>query len=130
MKHALVRRLTIEQGLNVSLFLGIYEMHERNTPGVGPVLRRHGLTSLPEAHCYLRAGETRIDLTSPSEDPREPITVFLDEEEIDPTQITHYKIALHRNFLRKWIADNGGLGGLSLSEVWRIREECIARLSQ
>ncbi len=129
-KHALLRRLALEQGLNLSLFLGIYEMTERNTPGVGAVLQRYGLTCLPEAHCYLRSGETHIDLTRRSVDPREPITAFLHEEEITPTQIQHYKVGVHKNFLRKWIADNNALRGLSLEQVWKIREECIACLSQ
>ena len=129
-KHALLRRLAIEQDLSLSLFLGIYEMTERNTPGVGAVLQRHGLTSLPEAHCYLRSGETRIDLTRRSGDPREPITTFLHEEEIAPAQILQYKVGVHKNFLQKWIADNNAPRGLSLEEVWKIREECIASLSQ
>jgi hypothetical protein len=33
-------------------------------------------------------------------------------------------------FLMKWMADNGGLSGLSFEEVWEIREAWIARLSQ
>jgi hypothetical protein len=77
-KHALLRRLAIEQGLDIALVLGIYEMTERNTPGVGPVLRRHGLSSLLEAHCYLRTGGKRIDVTRvSSERLLEPIERFL-----------------------------------------------------
>src|SRR5215813_13450772 len=53
-KHALLAELAREQGLPVVLTLGIYEMHERNTPGVGVVLDRYGLLYIPEAHCYLR----------------------------------------------------------------------------
>src|SRR5580693_6979785 len=34
-KHALLRRLSIEQEIDLLLILGIYEMNERNTPGVG-----------------------------------------------------------------------------------------------
>lgn len=128
-KHALLRRLAIEQHLDLSLFLGIYEMSERNTPGVGRVLQRYGLPCIPEAHSYLRSGDRLIDLTRRSEDPREPIAIFLHEEEIAPTQITHYKIGVHKSFLTKWIADNGNPRGLSLEEAWRIREECIASLS-
>jgi hypothetical protein len=129
-KHALLRRLAIEQGLDVALVLGIYEMTERNTPGVGPVLQRHGLNGLLEAHCYLLTGGKRIDVTrAPSVRRVEPIERFLYEVEIDPEQIIHYKNAVHKQFLMKWIADKGGLGELSFDEVWEIREECIARLS-
>jgi hypothetical protein len=85
----------------------------------------------PEAHCYLRSGGKRIDITRAFSGRRiEPIEQFLYEEEIAPNQITRYKTAVHKNFLMKWIADNGGLSGLSFEDVWEIREECIARLSQ
>src|SRR5580700_6606875 len=62
-KHALLRRLAIEQNLDIALVLGIYEMTEENTPGVGAVLAKYGLAILPEAHCYLRAAGRRIDVT-------------------------------------------------------------------
>ena len=130
-KHALLRRLAIEQHLDIALVLGIYEMAEQNTPGVGAVLHKHGLAILPEAHCYLRAAGKRIDVTREIDQVHaEAISRFLHEEDIDPAQITDYKTALHKQFLSKWIAENGGLGGRSLADVWNIREECIASLSK
>jgi len=53
-KHALLAALAREQHINAQLVLGIYEMSERNTPGVGHVLSRYGLSYIPEAHCHLR----------------------------------------------------------------------------
>ena len=130
-KHALLRRLAIEQRLDLALVLGIYEMSEANTPGVGPVLRRYGLGSLLEAHCYLRTGDRRIDLTKASCGPRGGERLrFLHEEEIDPEQITDYKTGVHKKFLKGWMADKGGLSRFTLDEVWAIREECIARLAE
>jgi hypothetical protein len=130
-KHALLRRLAIEQSLNVVLVLGIYEMHERNTPGVGSVFQEHGLETLPEAHCYLRFRESRIDVTRPIDaEPPERIAHFLHEEDITPEQIGDYKTAVHRQFLRRWMAESGNACGRDLDEVWRIREECIAALSR
>ena len=129
-KHALLRRLAIEQGIDLVLVLGIYQMTERNTPGVGSVLQRHGLKTLPEAHCYLRVGDQRIDVTRQrARTGLEPISHFLHEEEIDPSQITLYKIGVHQNFLKQWITERRGLGELSLASIWAIREECIAALS-
>jgi hypothetical protein len=130
-KHALLRRLAIEQELDLALVLGMYEMTEHNTPGVGPVLQRHNLTGLLEAHCYLRTGDRRIDVTRAcSEGSDGPIAHFIHEEEIQADQIGEYKTGMHRKFLEKWIADNDGFGGLSLTKIWAIREECIAQLSQ
>jgi hypothetical protein len=78
-KHALLRRLAMEQGFDATLILGIYEMTERNTPPVGGVLRQHGISSLLEAHCYLRIGGKSIDVTKASFENQasEPIERFL-----------------------------------------------------
>ncbi|MBI3327868.1 MAG: hypothetical protein HYZ81_14350 [Nitrospinae bacterium] len=130
-KHALLAALAQEQELAVVLTLGVYEMHERNTPGVGVVLARYGLASIPEAHCYLTYEGTRIDITRSDTDPTEPITRFLHEEAIVPEQIGDYKVMLHRQYIRDWVANHAEVvGGRSFEEVWRIREACIAALAQ
>lgn len=126
-KHALLSRLCDEQGLEtVRLTLGIYEMRERNTPGVGDVLAAHGLTTLPEAHCYLRHDDARFDFTGAAGDGA-PIERFLHEEPIRPEQIASYKSARHREFLATW-ADRRDLER-TVEELWTIREACIERLA-
>jgi hypothetical protein len=69
-RHALLAALARAHGQPVQLTLGIYEMHERNTPGVGAVLEREGLSGIPEAHCYLvvnqrRAGRFTLRVSRP-----------------------------------------------------------------
>jgi hypothetical protein len=131
-KHALLRRLAIEQEFGLALVLGIYEMTETNTPGVGSVLQRHGLGSLVEAHCYLKMGNARIDVTRPPSPQLRvtPIEYFLHEEEIGPEQITYYKISLHKRFLENWLVCHRLRNRYSLEDIWAVREECIARLSE
>jgi hypothetical protein len=126
-KHASLAELAREQHIDVQLMLGIYAMTERNTPGVGAVLEGHGLTCIPEAHCYLRYQGQRVDVTGVAAG-AEPIDRFLHEEPITVEQIGAYKNDLHRRFLRDWIARTETLHGRSVDEVWRIREECIAAL--
>jgi hypothetical protein len=127
-KHALLAALAIEQRLAIRLTLGIYEMRERNTPGIGAVLEKHGLTSVPEAHCYLIYNGTRIDVTRAAVSPTEPVAHFLHEETIAPEQIGEYKIAMHRAWMREWVARQ--MPHRNWEEIWRIREECIAALSE
>jgi hypothetical protein len=130
-KHVLLRRLAIEQNLEVALFVGIYEMNGRNTPGVRGVLESHNLVSLPEAHCYLCSNGIRVDLTQPIHAVKSgPINQFLHEEEIDPDQAGEYKQALHRRFLRRWIEESDAPAAYTFEELWRIREQCIAALSR
>jgi hypothetical protein len=130
-KHALLAALAHEQVLPIVLTLGIYEMHERNTPGVGAVLRQYGLSSLPEAHCYLTYEGRRIDITRSGAEPTEPISLFLYEETILPAQIGEHKVTRHRRFMQDWVNSNETLvKGQSLEDVWQIREACIAALTQ
>jgi len=126
-KHALLAALAREQGLDARLTLGVYEMREANTPGVGAVLARHGLTALPEAHCYLTWDGRRIDVTRDAA-PAEPIARFLHEETISEGQIGEYKLALHRRLLDDWRRRQAP--GRTLEELWRAREECIAALGE
>jgi hypothetical protein len=126
-KHATLAELAREQDIDVQLMLGIYEMSERNTPGVGRVLTAHGLSYIPEAHCYLRCQGERVDMTGIPPGAA-PIERFLHEEPITVDQIGAYKNDLHRRFLRDWITRTEAMHGRSLDDVWQIREECIAAL--
>jgi hypothetical protein len=123
-KHALLAALAREHGRPVQLRLGIYEMNGDNTPGVGPVLRQHGLDLVPEAHCYLAYGGARIDLTRMVA--TAPIECFLYEETIEPAGIGAHKLDTHRRFVRGWAEERE----LDFERVWRAREECIEALSE
>ena len=128
-KHALMKRLAVEQSVPMELTVGIYEMSDKNTPGVGEVLKQFGLISLPEAHCYLWLRGKRIDLTGlRDQQGREPIQNFLVEETIEPDEITDYKIWLHKCVLRSWSARQRHMRH-SIQNLWCIREECILALS-
>jgi hypothetical protein len=116
-----------EQAIDVQLMLVIYEMNERNTPGVGHVLSKYGMESIPEAHCYLRLNGSRIDVTGVPVG-AEPIGRFLHEEPITVEQIGEYKNRVHRQFLNEWAAGKQELDGLTNDDLWRIREERLAAL--
>jgi hypothetical protein len=126
-KHALLAALAIEQRLQVHLTLGIFEMSERNTPGVGAVLSKHALAFVPEAHCYLTYDGIRIDVTRSVVIPSEPIARCLHEENIAPEQLGDYKVSMHQAWVRDWVTRE--IPSRDWKQVWKIREECIAALS-
>jgi hypothetical protein len=129
-KHALLKLLAMEQQIEIALVVGIYEMTEYNTPGVGRVLAQYSLAGVPEAHCYLRYGGIRIDVTRALvAAPAEPIGPFLYEEEITAPQVGEYKVRLHRDFIRRWLAQRRTALRYDCDEIWGIREQCIAALS-
>ncbi len=127
-KHALLAALARAHGQPVKLMLGIYDMHERNTPGVGAVLEREGLSGIPEAHCYLVVHQRRVDLTrkGPATGSTAALAVFFTEEELAPEDIGAPKEERHRDFIRTWAARRG----LDAERIWRVREACIAALGE
>jgi hypothetical protein len=128
-KHGLLARLAQEQRLPVALRIGIYEMDGLNTPGVGRVLEVHGLTSIPEAHCYLKYGSQRIDVTSARPDAwRQPIEKLLAELEISPEQTGVYKARLHQQFIRNWMETASLPRSFTFARLWAVREACIHAL--
>jgi hypothetical protein len=129
-KHALLAELAGEVGLDVRLTLGIFEMSARTHPELTAILERHGLPYVPEAHCYVRHRDGRIDITRQPATPGAPIARFLHEETITPAQTASYKVEVHRRFLSDWIARTPRVRDRSLEDIWRVREECIVALGE
>lgn len=127
-KHALLADVALEQKLPVALAVGIYDMTDANTPGVGRVLAVHGLDALPEAHCYLKYAGRRVDVTRSGVAPQQAIARFHREWEIGPAQIGEHKVELHQAYLREWLRDPRR-SPLSFEDLWRVREECILALA-
>lgn len=126
-KHALLANLGRDESVPMRLMLGIYHMTGMNTPGVGPVLARHGLAGIPEAHCWLDVMGAPLDITRVLAGAQVAPAYFLRTELIRPEQVGEYKRRFHQDFLADW-ADSADAGGLTADGLWRVREECIAAL--
>src|SRR5690606_1569713 len=129
-KHALLKRLADENGISdEGLMLGIFMMDRQNTPKITTVLNKYKLNEMPEAHNYLRWKDLVLDYTSRKSSADDFISHLENEIEIQPDQITDFKIKYHQNFLRQYLDKNPAVP-YPLEEFWRIREECIAALQQ
>jgi len=122
-KHALIAALAWALKINVELTLGIYLMKESNTPGIGKILAHSGFDFLPEAHCYLKYLDKRIDLTGLTGNHIQ-IDEFLREEKIELFQIGDYKKTLHQNFIKQWMPEN------RFEEIWALREAYTESISK
>ncbi len=128
-KHALLKCLADENGYpELKLMLGILKMDGCNIPAIGPVLKEHGLKYIPEAHNYLKVDGDILDFTGLPMSEDELAVKLLTEIEITPDQIIVFKIGFHREYLAKWLADEGL--SYSLDEIWQIREECIREIAR
>ncbi len=126
-KHALLKYLADENGHDyIKLVMIIYAMNGVNTPGVGAVLQRANLHAIPEAHCALQIGNEFLDVTTAQSHPALWINDVLDARSISVDDISQ-KEAWHRSYLLTWLKQKNL--DLSLSNLWAIREACIAALS-
>lgn len=127
-KHALLSKLAKENGDDVKLICGIFEMSADNSSGVKKTLNAYNIHSIPEAHCYLYINGQKYDFTK-TEFPTKMNLDILVEKEISTENITTEKTYFHKEYLQYWLAKKSHLN-LSFDQIWHIREECIAELSQ
>jgi hypothetical protein len=125
-KHQLLAAVAQDCGhAEVQLTVGIYEMSEENTPGVGAVLNEASHASIPEAHCYLTIEGERFDYTGLSAGNSSPFAALLAEYTVSPKNLQQIKVALHKEAIADWARERG----ISEMEAWATREACIAALA-
>lgn len=127
-KHALIRQLASEVGVNLSLKVGILLMTEKIMPKLKNVLKEYGLHGVPEAHCYLQYNDQRFDLTFPDIISYPKARDFLLEKEVNADEVGEDKVKFHQNFLRKWLLKENL--DIPFERLWECREKCIDALSQ
>ncbi len=129
-KHAFLKRFSISKNIaNVKLMLGIFMMKKNYHQRLVKVLEKYGLEEMPEAHNYLRINGVIHDYTTSSSKPEDFIGELVTEIEIQPEQITDFKINYHKDFLLQYLQNRPSIR-YSLDEFWKIREECIAALQK
>lgn len=129
-KHSLLKNLADENGeTDLKLMLGIFKMNSENTPKIELILDKYHLDYIPEAHNYLKWNKEILDFTSQTWISQNFVPYLLEEIEIKPTDITDFKVNYHRQFLENWLLENPKIN-YKIDDIWKIREECIAALSQ
>ena len=127
-KHAYLKRISEEFSMeNVQLMLGIFMMNAKNTPKIKSVLEKYNLLEMPEAHNYLRVEGKILDCTRKNSSENDFINELAEEIEINPNQITDFKVQYHQEFLKKYLLQHSEIQ-YPLEKFWKIREECIFAL--
>ena len=126
-KHAYLKDFATRNGIpNVQLIIGIYKMTESNT-NIGNILSEHAIEYIPEAHCYLKINHKTVDVTSKEADFEKLRNDLLEEIEIEPYQVADFKVNYHQKFIKKWLKESNS--PFSFEKIWKIREQCIQKLS-
>lgn len=128
-KHAFLKDFADNNRIeNVKLYIGIFKMNETNTPKLGDLLSNNKIEYIPEAHCYLKINQIPIDVTSVDSFYDKIKQDIVEEIEITPNQVSDFKVAYHKAFLKNWIKETNQNN--TFEEIWEIREQCISKLSQ
>jgi hypothetical protein len=128
-KHALLKQLAVENNFTeLKLITGLFRMNSSYTPKISATLKRHNLDYIPEAHNYLKYGNQILDFTNKTSKPADFENELIEETEIQTDQIADFKINYHKQYLTNWLEKQEALN-LTLDELWKIREQCIADLS-
>ena len=103
-------------------------MTELNTPKIGTVLTENSIEFIPEAHCYLKIDGIRTDLTTEKSEFKRIEKDIIQEKEIEPEQVAEFKVDYHKNFVKGWIKESHSK--YEFDQLWKIREKCIANLTE
>lgn len=127
-KHAYLKDFANRNNiLNIQLIIGMYKMNERNTK-IGTILSQNKIEYIPEAHCYLKIAGKTVDVTSNSADFNKIKSDLLEEIEIEPYQVSDFKVDYHQNFIKNWLKETNSK--FTFDKIWKIREKCIEQLSK
>jgi hypothetical protein len=128
-KHGLLKKVAdLNKFQHVKLVLGIYKMNHLNTPKIGNTIIESELAYIPEAHCYVKLNNQRIDITTPHADIDNLANDIIEEIEIEAEQVNTFKVDYHKKFLLHWIEKNNLQ--MDLDKIWEIREACIKKLEE
>jgi len=128
-KHAVIATLAAELGLPVGKRIGIYAMNEAIVRGSRKILDKYDLPYVPMVHCFLAAGDVRVDLTEGNRNGKNrPIDDFLYTEEVAPNISAKDEYLRYRRALTDLLADRVELAGIELKRILQAREEGLALL--
>ena len=126
-KHAYLKDFADKNNISkIQLLIGIYKMNEQNT-NIDNVLSINNLKYIPEAHCYLKIDNKIVDVTTSDADFEKIKNDLFTELEKEPYQVADFKIAYHQNFIRNWLIETKST--FIFEQIWKIREDCINKLS-
>ena len=126
-KHSFLKKVAdLNNFGSVTLILGMFRMNNLNTPKIGNTILENGLEYIPEAHCYLKLNNQRIDITNSNSDIQTLTSDIIQEIELEPEQVNTFKVDFHKDYLKNWITENEIK--MDFDSVWEIREQCIKKL--
>jgi hypothetical protein len=130
-KHGVIAKLGAECGLDIQKNLGFYRLDETIVTGVADVLRPHGLTFVPTAHCFLESGSVHVDLTEGNCTGK---NILIEEYDfvvrIPAEEDSEVGYRRYRYYLEQYAAIEPGLAALASEALMDLVRACHAQMER
>lgn len=124
-KHGAIARLAKIHGLPVHKNLGFYRLNDEIVTGVNAIIHPHGLTFIPQIHCFLSYAEYRVDLTEGNCNGKNKTIEDYDfVVQVQPDLNSEDKRAYYREYLQYYYLLAPELATLGEDKVFELLEAC------
>ncbi|MEM8506137.1 MAG: hypothetical protein AAF716_23680 [Cyanobacteria bacterium P01_D01_bin.1] len=124
-KHGAIAHLAAEQNLPIYKNLGFYRLDDSIVTGVNAILKPHGLSYIPQVHCFLGYETYRIDLTEGNCDGKnQTIDNYDFVVQVQPDPTAAEKKTCYLAYLRRYFEFSPELKAVGEDRVLELLEEC------
>ncbi len=124
-KHGAIARLAQEQNLSVSKNLGFYRLNDEIVTGVNTLLVRHGLSFIPQTHCFLAYESYRVDLTEGNcNGKNQTIEDYDFVVPVQPDLSSQQEQVLYREYLQRYFAISPELKKTGEATILTLLDAC------
>ena len=128
-KHGAIARLAHAHDLPIQKNLGFYRLNDDIVTGVSAILAPHGLSFIPQIHCFLVYENYRVDLTAGNCNGKNKTIEdydFVVEVQPDLSRSLHHDY--YRTYLQRYCAQHPQLATLEEAKIFELLEECDRQL--
>jgi hypothetical protein len=124
-KHGVIALLAQEHDLDIHKMLGFYKLDGKTVPGTDKILRKHGLSYIPQIHCFLGFHTCFVDLTEDDCHARKrrlddfDITFRVKPDINEMEELTYYRLGLEY-----YMMSNAKLAKMQKDHLVSILQEC------
>ncbi|MEO1403639.1 MAG: hypothetical protein AAFV72_20675 [Cyanobacteria bacterium J06635_1] len=124
-KHGAIARLAQELNLPVYKNLGFYRLNDAIVTGVDAILAPHGLSFIPQIHCFLDYESYRVDLTEGNcNGKNQTIEDYDFVIRVQPDLTYGQEEAYYREYLAKYFAISPRLEDIGETSILEILNAC------
>ena len=124
-KHGVIATLAAELGLSVHKNMGFYRLNDEIVTGIDALLQPHGLSYVPQIHCFLEHEGRYVDLTEGNANGKnKTIDAYDFILRVPPEPSRDEMQRLYADHLKRYAAFEPRLAALPMATVTELLQAC------